>query len=192
MIVQTGTLFVFSKSKKSNLTNNKSIKSLLNLWPIAHIPGVDCEGIQTEKHLICIKRSASKLPMSKIAETGIATVSNSMSKCLGTNGKSLVSYLMSVFVAGLKHNEELAHHITCVLQMLSFWASEGKHKKELGRQEDEKVLIKGKRWGKVLFSFLKFQNLEMKMFYFCLLHLNKSKTKGKESPRNLVFLKRCQ
>lgn len=111
---------------------------------------------------------------------------------MGTNGKSLASYLMSVFIAGVKHNEELAHHITRVLQMLSFWAAKGKHEKELGRQEDKKVLTKGKRWGKVLFSFLKFQNLEMKMFYFCLLHLNKSKTKGKESHRNLVFLKICQ
>lgn len=32
----------------------------------------------------------------------------------------------------------------------------------------------------------------MKIFYFCLLHLNKSNTKGKEGHRNLVFLKRCQ
>lgn len=82
--------------------------------------------------------------------------------------------------------------ISRVLQMLHLWATKGKHKKELGRQEAKKVLMKGKKWEKVLFSFLKFQNLEMKMFYFSLLHLNKSKTKGKEGHRNLAFLKRCQ
>jgi len=40
---------------------------------------------------------------------------------------------MAFFTAGMKHNKELAHSITCMLQMLSFWAHEVKHKKATGQ-----------------------------------------------------------